>query len=146
MSIQFFTEETDFRFSQRDKVTRWLSRISTDHLHQIEKLNYIFCSDDYLLRINRDYLNHDNYTDIISFDNSDKKGQIEGDIFISIDRVIDNSKKYGSLWEEELHRVMVHGLLHLLGYRDKAESKKAQMKEAEDRCLSLLKIDVSRET
>jgi rRNA maturation RNase YbeY len=98
---------------------------------KILELSYVFCSDDYLLQINQEYLNHDTLTDIVTFDNSEDPKKIEGDIFISIDRVKENGEKLGTS-ETELERVMVHGLLHLLGYKDKKKEDKALMTEKED--------------
>jgi len=99
-------------------------------------LNFIFCSDNYLLKINVEHLNHDTYTDIITFDYS-KEDRISGDIFISIDRVEENAKSHKTSFENELHRVIIHGVLHLLGYGDKEPGQKAEMRQKEDFCLSL---------
>jgi probable rRNA maturation factor len=107
---------------------------------ELEELNYIFCSDEYLHQMNLTYLNHDTLTDIITFDNSEAEQIIEGDIFISIDRVKENSEEFDVLFETELHRVLVHGLLHLFGYKDKSEREKVLMREKEEACLSLLSI------
>ncbi|MEM7298228.1 MAG: rRNA maturation RNase YbeY, partial [Bacteroidota bacterium] len=96
--------------------------------------------DDYLLKINQDYLDHHTYTDIITFDQSTEDHQVESDIFISLDRITENSKNLGVSFERELHRVMIHGVLHLLGYQDKTPEQKSQMREKEDACLSLLDI------
>ena len=100
-------------------------------------INYIFCSDDYLLKINKEYLNHDTLTDIITFDNSEEEGKIEADIFISIDRIKENALSLKKDFDQELHRVIIHGLLHLLGYNDKTDDDKAEMRKKEDACLSL---------
>jgi len=101
-------------------------------------LNFVFCSDDYLLRMNQEYLNHKTLTDIITFDNSEEEGTIGGDIFISVDRVRENSVVFQSGLESELHRVMIHGVLHLSGYSDKSTHDKASMRGKEDAYLSLL--------
>ena len=98
-------------------------------------LNYIFCSDDYLLEINKQYLDHDYYTDIITFDNSEEEGKIEGDIYVSVDRVKENAIEFGANFETELRRVLIHGLLHLMNYTDTSEELKAQMRAKEDECL-----------
>jgi rRNA maturation RNase YbeY len=98
---------------------------------KILELSYVFCSDEYLLQINQEYLNHDTLTDIVTFDNSEDPKKIEGDIFISIDRIKENGEKLGTL-ETELERVMVHGLLHLLGYKDKKKEDKEVMTAKED--------------
>ncbi len=140
MNIQFFYEEIDFKIKNQKSLSLWLSEIIGQYNFQLEELNYIFCSDDYLLEINKQHLNHDYYTDIITFDNSESDAQIESDIFISIDRVKENASLQSTQFCDELHRVMVHGVLHLLGFGDKTSLEKKQMREKEDACLSLLKI------
>lgn len=137
--INFFNEDIDFSISNPQACSDWISSIITSHQFFLEEINYIFCSDDYLLQINTDYLNHDYYTDIITFDNSEEPKVIESDIFISIERVKENAQEQNTLFEEELNRVMVHGVLHLLGYSDKTKEEKTVMREKEDACLSLLK-------
>ncbi len=139
MKIQFFSEDLIFKLQQKQVITEWLEKIIENHHYSINQLNYIFCSDKYLLQINQDYLNHDCYTDIITFDNSEDTDVIESDIFISIERVKENATNQSILFELELHRVMVHGVLHLLGFNDKEEDDKRRMREKEDACLSLLK-------
>jgi probable rRNA maturation factor len=136
-SIFFFTEETPYQLRQRTEIRSWLKSIAKKEKYLILELNYIFCSDEYLLQINKDFLDHDYYTDIITFDNSETKGKIEGDIFISIDRVKENSKTQKTSLKDELHRVMAHGLLHLTGYKDKTSKEKEIMREKEDTSLSL---------
>ena len=115
----------------------WLNTIASSYDYEIDSANYIFCSDDYLLEVNREYLNHDYYTDIITFDNSDEEGIIESDIFISIDRIKDNAQKHEVSFENELLRVMAHGLLHLCGFKDKTEEEATEMRNAENKALSL---------
>ena len=100
-------------------------------------LNYIFCSDAFLLSLNVEYLNHNTLTDVITFDNSDDSKGIQGEIYISIDRIRENAKKYRVPFERELHRVMIHGLLHLLGYADKTPLQKKMMRKKESTYLSL---------
>ncbi|GAB4238802.1 MAG: rRNA maturation RNase YbeY [Ekhidna sp.] len=140
MHIQFFSEDTDFVLEDNlANIKSWVSTIASDHEHDIKDLNYIFCSDNYLLSINQEYLKHDYFTDIITFDHSDEQASIEGDIFISIDRVKENANEHGASFENELHRVMAHGLLHLLGFGDKTPAEKTEMRLKEDACLSLLK-------
>ena len=137
-SIQFFVEDLSFELKQKKKIRSWLNTIASKYEADIEQLNYIYCSDNYLLEVNKTYLNHDYYTDIITFDQSDGEGPIEADIFISIDRVKDNASTSSSSWMSELHRVMAHGLLHLLGFDDKTDEQKQIMRKTEDDCLSLL--------
>ena len=137
-NIHFFTEDLVFELPNTDTTLRWLSRILADHDTEVENLNFIFCSDDYLLEVNRTYLDHDYYTDIITFDNREVEEEaLESDIFISIDRVKDNAQEIGIPFERELHRVIIHGLLHLLGWNDKTADQKQAMREKEEACLSL---------
>ncbi|WP_353890983.1 rRNA maturation RNase YbeY [Algoriphagus sediminis] len=104
---------------------------------KIADLNYIFCSDDYLLQINLQYLNHNTYTDIITFDGSDASEEISGDIFISIDRVQENAMTLGTIPDTELLRVISHGLLHLIGYNDKSNKDKKVMRQKETEAIEL---------
>lgn len=135
--IRFFNEQTQFSLPHPRKTARWLRLVATDEKASIGEVNYIFCSDAYLHTINKKYLKHDTYTDIITFDNSTTRNVLEGDIFISLDRVRENAAKYEVTFDEELHRVMVHGVLHLTGYTDKTPSQKQSMKKKEDAYLSL---------
>lgn len=118
---------------------RWLHAVARVHHRRISELNYIFCSDPFLLDMNRQYLHHDTFTDIITFDNSDLPGIIEADIYISADRVAENAAKFKVSFREELARVMVHGLLHLCGFGDKSPAEKVEMRKEEERALSLFK-------
>jgi rRNA maturation RNase YbeY len=129
--IQFCTEDITFSLKEKLKHKAWLNEVAKQEGKKILELSYVFCSDNYLLQINQEYLNHDTLTDIVTFDNSEDPKKIEGDIFISIDRVKENGEKLGTS-ETELERVMVHGLLHLLGYKDKKKEEKALMTEKED--------------
>lgn len=140
MSIQFFSEETEFTLDSQDIISDWIHEVASLQNYLIGDLNYIFCTDDYLLEINKEHLNHDYYTDIITFDQSEEDGLIEADIFISVDRVKDNAEKLGVDFPKELHRVIIHGLLHLLGFGDKTKAEKIEMREKEDACISLLKV------
>src|SRR5690606_14010870 len=121
MAVNFFTEEISFNLPQKLRRKSWLKKIAASEDFKIGELNYIFCSDEYLLQINVDYLNHNTYTDIITFDNSEEEKTIEGDIFISIDRIRDNASKHNQDEEMELSRVLSHGLFHLMGYKDKSK-------------------------
>jgi len=129
--IQFCTEDITFSLKEKLKHKAWLSEVAKQEGKKILELTYVFCSDEYLLQINQEYLNHDTLTDIVTFDNSEDPKKIEGDIFISIERVKENGDKLGTS-ETELERVMVHGLLHLLGYKDKKKEDKALMTQKED--------------
>lgn len=142
--IRYFTEDTTFSLKGKRLISKWLRQIAQDNGHAVGELNYIFCSDPYLLAINQQFLDHDYYTDIITFDNSDdffqetgRKG-VSADIYISIDTVKANGAAYGEGFERELHRVIVHGLLHLIGYDDVSEWKQRRMRAAENRSLKLL--------
>ena len=129
--IHFCTEDITFSLKEKLKHKAWLNEVGKQEGKKILDLTYVFCSDEYLLQINQEYLNHDTLTDIVTFDNSEDPKKIEGDIFISIERVRENGNKLGTS-ETELERVMVHGLLHLLGYKDKKKEDKALMTEKED--------------
>lgn len=135
--IHFFTEDTSFDSSILTFVPSWLSTVSHDQGYSIESLNYIFCSDFYLLQVNQEYLQHDYFTDIITFDNSEFPNVIEGDIFISIDRVEENSEIMQISFLHELLRVVIHGVLHLMGYDDKDDISKIDMRKMEDKYLDL---------
>ena len=114
----------------------WLKQIAQSENFKIGELNYIFCSDEYLYKINVDYLDHHTYTDIITFDNSEKEKTIESDIYVSIDRVQENAKTHNISFEDELDRVLIHGVLHLCGYKDKTEEEEKNMRLKENESLS----------
>jgi len=135
--IKFFSEDIVFKQPQSLKTSKWIKSTSESEGYKIGDLNYIFCSDEYLLEINRQYLQHDYYTDIITFDNSEEEGKLEGDIYISVERVRDNATNLNIDFEVELRRVLIHGLLHLLGFEDNTDELKQQMREKEDACLFL---------
>ncbi len=130
--IQFFNEDVDFKVPQSRKTKMWLKSIIETEGFALNQLNYIFCSDEYLLNINRQYLDHDFYTDIITFDNSEDDGMIEGDIFISIERVSENAAELHKSFEEELCRVLAHGVLHLVGFDDLEDEQEIEMRKKED--------------
>lgn len=139
--INFFQEEVSFNLKHKRLLRAWLSSIIHSNGHSFDSLNFIYCSDNYLLKINKEYLDHDYYTDIITFDNTeDAESPIDADIFISIDRVKENARQLKLPYEQELHRVMVHGVLHLLGHQDKTEEQKQDMRKSEEASLSLLHI------
>jgi probable rRNA maturation factor len=135
-SISFFSQKILFKLSHPVITANWLTRISRKENRPIKSLTYVFCSDAYLQALNKKYLHHNSYTDILTFDYSEKT-DLEGEIFISIPRVRENARKYGEPFERELKRVMAHGLLHLLGFNDKNRADKAQMRRKEEACLSL---------
>jgi rRNA maturation RNase YbeY len=135
--INFHVEDIDFKIQQKQKLKTWLKGVIVSEGFMPGDLNYVFCSDDYLLKINVEYLEHDYLTDIITFDNSEEKELIEGDIFISIDRVKDNAKTFQVTDDYELKRVMVHGVLHLCGYPDKTADEEKLMRAKENHYLQL---------
>ena len=142
--IRYFSEDTSFSPKEKRLIGKWLREVARARGYAMGELNYIFCSDPYLLAINRQFLGHDYETDIITFDNSDdyflEKGckGVSADIYISVDMVRANGKIYGEGFTHELHRVMVHGLLHLIGYDDVTIWKQQRMRAAENRALKLL--------
>lgn len=135
MAIRFFEEEVKFKLQNRNKYKRWLKSIAFEEGFSVQDLNYIFCTDEYLHEINLKYLQHDTYTDIITFDQSELSTKISGEIYISIDRVVENAKSLQVTFEKELNRVISHGLLHLCGYTDKNKSDKLNMRLKEDAAL-----------
>lgn len=135
MAISFFEEGIKFNLKDKTKHKNWLRNIALKQSLKIGDLNYVFCSDEYLYQINVEYLNHKTYTDIITFDNSENGKIIEGDIFISIERVRENAEKENIPFDKELLRVMSHGILHLMGYKDKKEEDKKIMRLMEDQSI-----------
>ncbi|EKB49213.1 rRNA maturation RNase YbeY [Cecembia lonarensis] len=137
MAILFFEEDIRFPLKGKNKYKNWLRKIASDQNRKIKELNYIFCSDEYLYQINVEYLNHKTYTDIITFDNTEDSKTIEGDIFISIERVRENAEIEKIDFEKELLRVMSHGLLHLMGYKDKNQEDQIEMRKMENKSIGL---------
>jgi rRNA maturation RNase YbeY len=133
--IAFKAEEVPNAFRDREQLRRWLQAVARDHGHSINELNYVLMSDDALLAYNQRYLGHDEYTDVITFDGQTGTG-VSGDILMSYDRIKENAAELGIPAQHELRRVMVHGLLHLLGHGDKTKAKKATMREQEDKYLA----------
>lgn len=127
--IQFFYE--NLQESVNTDYTKWLEEIILSEEKKLGEINYIFCDDEYLLKINQDYLQHDYYTDIITFD-SVKGKTISGEIFVSLQRISDNASTLSKNYEEELRRVLAHGILHLCGYKDKSEEEEQEMRSKED--------------
>jgi rRNA maturation RNase YbeY len=137
LAIHFFTESISFVLDEEDKTTAWIEQVLQEDGYKAHNINYIFCSDDHLYDLNQQYLNHDTFTDIITFDHSEQAENLEADIYISIDRVSENAVSLKKNFADELHRVIIHGLLHLMGLKDKSEGEKQEMREKEDACLSL---------
>jgi len=135
--VSFFSEDIDFKVVNPLKTKKWIKNTSFSEGYEVSQLNYIFCSDEYLLEINKQYLDHDYFTDIITFDNSEEDKQLEGDIYISVDRVRDNADTFHTDFDSEMRRVLIHGLLHLVGYEDSSEALKTAMRAKEDEYLRL---------
>ena len=136
-SIHFFCEDVDFKLKNQKKTISWIKSAIQKEGKTTGELNFIFCSDKHLLEMNIEYLQHNTYTDIITFDTSEEEEIIGGDIFISIDRVQENAITFEKKADDELHRVIIHGVLHLIGYSDKSANKKTIMRGKEDAYLSL---------
>lgn len=134
--IRYYSEDIKFQLKEKAVHNRWLKLVSASEIRNIGAINIIFCSDNYILDVNMKYLQHDYFTDIITFDYCEKN-TLNGDLFISIDTVRDNSSFYGTEFKDELDRVIVHGLLHLIGYDDHSEEEQKQMRAKEDYYLSL---------
>lgn len=137
-NIFFHSEEIDFNLPNQPVIIDWINSTADQEGQTIQSLSFIFCSDKYLHQINVEYLNHDTYTDVITFPYAEEGQPIEGDIFISIDRIKENAANFKSTFEMELHRVMIHGTLHLLGYGDKNPEEKLKMTEKENFFLDIL--------
>ncbi|MEN8966617.1 MAG: rRNA maturation RNase YbeY [Polaribacter sp.] len=133
-----FNYETNFILEDEVSVQKWIHQIITKHNCELGEVNYIFCDDDYLHKLNVEFLNHDTLTDIISFDNSLGK-LINGDIYISVERVADNATDFKVSFNEELRRVMIHGVLHYIGFKDKSVKEQLEMTKQENLALSLIK-------
>lgn len=139
--IEFHTEDIQFNFQHANTIQNWLQDTATQEGSGIASLSFVFCSDTYLHKMNVEYLNHDTLTDVITFQYSESEStEIEGDIFISIDRIKENAEQFQVTFEQELFRVMVHGTLHLLGYGDKSPDEKQLMTEKENFYLKQLKF------
>lgn len=131
--INFNVETEGFKVLDIRKKKSWLKDLANEQGFKLGELNYIFLNDEGLHKINLEYLNHDTYTDIITFDNSEEEDMIEGDIFVSVERIAENAKKFDVAFETELTRVMAHGVLHLCGYLDKKPKDVKLMREMEDK-------------
>ena len=136
--IQFCFEGVSHRLTDVNAIKDWIRMVCKSEKKSIYNLVYVFCDDEYLLNINKTYLNHNDYTDIITFDLSDGgklDGKLDGEIYISLPRVKENAKTYKTKFPDELHRVIIHGVLHLLGYDDRTEKSKMEMRIREDELL-----------
>jgi len=136
--IRFFNEGIKYKVKNIRVLRLWITTCANRESKQIGDINFIFCDDSYLLNINREYLKHNFLTDIITFNNSENNSIISGDIFISIDRAKENAALFKQTTKKEVRRLLVHGLLHLIGYSDKTTKAKKVMRELEDTCLEML--------
>lgn len=135
-----FNYENEFELSNEEQLSNWISRVIVSEDKKEGEINYIFCDDEYLLGLNEQYLNHDTLTDIISFDYSVGK-ELHGDIFISTERVLENAAEFKVSFEEELKRVMVHGVLHYCGYKDKSDEDEKLMRSKEDEKIKMFHVE-----
>jgi len=134
MAISFNNHEVKFNLKNKKRIKNWIKRVIEEHKKSNGNISYIFTSENYILEINKKYLNHNYYTDIITFDYSSNE-LIEGDIFISIDTVYSNSKKFKTNFNEEMLRVIIHGIFHLIGFKDKSKQQKLEMRELENKAI-----------
>ena len=132
-----FHYDTDFKLDNEENLISWIENVISKDDFKVDEINYIFCDDEYLHKLNVQFLNHDTLTDIISFDNSIGK-TLSGDIFISVERVKDNAKDFGNTFDEELTRVIIHGVLHFMGFKDKSEEEAKEMRNQENKALFIL--------
>lgn len=133
--VQFYFLDREPTLKERNRLKLFIERLFTLENKKLVSLSYIFCSDEHLLGINRDFLKHDFYTDVITFDLSSSASPTEGEVYLSVDRIRDNAKQLGVSFKEELHRVIFHGALHLCGYEDKKRMDQQQMRSAENKYL-----------
>ena len=141
MAIYFSTENIDFELEDASRVKKWITAVVDAQGKRVGNLNYLFCDDAYLIVVNQTYLNHDTYTDIITFDYVEGY-VVSGDILISVERVRENAHLFNTSFEQELHRVIIHGVLHLLGQADKSDEDAAEMRRKEESALDLWKTIV----
>ena len=135
-----FNYETDFELHNESDFSNWISEVILSENKKEGEINYIFCDDDYLLEINQQYLDHDTLTDIISFDYS-VGNELNGDIFVSVERVKENASDFNVTFHEEIQRVLVHGILHYCGYKDKTESDELVMRSKEDEKMKMFHVE-----
>ena len=137
MPSRFYEQDVRSGLKNKRKLSAFLDKLALKHRKKLKKVSftYIFCSDEALLEINQQFLNHDTYTDIITFDLSENDNELTGEIYISKDRVTENAKKFATAYEDELHRVIFHGALHLCGFKDKTKADSLEMRRQEDKCL-----------
>ncbi len=146
MPARFHEQEVKSGLKNKRKLSVFLDELVLAHLEGIKKtdLNYIFCTDDFLLQMNKQYLQHDTLTDIITFDLSDDEQNLTGEIYISTERVQENAAKFKVLYSDELHRVIFHGALHLCGFKDKKDADKKIMRQKENECLGAYNKELNK--
>ena len=132
--ISYFVEKVKMPKFRKREVSAWIKTVAEKHGRKIGAISYLFCSDEHILEVNKEYLQHNYYTDIITFDYTEGN-RISGDIFISLETISSNAQKFGVTYEEELYRVMIHGILHLCGFRDKTPEERKVMEKCEDEAL-----------
>lgn len=137
-TINFYSEDIEFSLSNQQQYVDWIFSFVADYKKAVSEVSYVFCSDSYLLAMNKEHLDHDFFTDIITF-NYNVGNTISGDIFISIDTVRDNAKEFKTTFADELRRVMAHGVLHLCGFNDKTDAEQIEMTKQENECLKAFK-------
>lgn len=138
MAIHYYEQEVTAKLKEKKRLSNYLMTAVKSHLQEVTSvaLNFIFCSDAHLLQINKDFLQHDTFTDIITFDLSESPKKLQGEIYISIERIHENAVKFNTTYNEELHRVIFHGVLHLCGFKDKSSQDQALMRAKENECLN----------
>ena len=137
MNIEFHTDQVSFPAIDVRKVTSWIERVAAGYGKRVGEVHYIFCSDERILEVNREFLRHDYYTDHIGFDYS-VDDILSGDLFLSLDTIRSNAEQLGEQYGRELHRIIIHGILHLVGFKDKTSSERREMEAAEDAALEML--------
>ncbi len=142
--ISFESEDVDFQPKGKLLLKKWIKQVVESYGFKTGDLTYIFCSDDKIIEVNRQFLQHDYYTDVITFD-YDEDGVVSGDMFISVDTVRTNSEQYAPSFEDEMNRVIIHGVLHLCGLKDKAPEDEKKMRAAEEKALSMLRDLLAQE-
>lgn len=137
MAIEFFYQKEGFHLPDEESIRSWIEKVLNVHGYKSGVLQFIFLSDDELLEINRTYLEHDYYTDIITFPLANSEGTLDSDIYISVERVLENAQEYDCEFMDELDRVIIHGILHLCGWKDKTEAEALSMRQKENEALSM---------
>lgn len=140
--INIFTEGVKFSLTDKNEFDKWINNVIESEGKSAGIINFIFCNDDYLLKLNREFLNHDYFTDIVTFDNSESENEITGDIYISLERVRENALKMSESVDRELSRVVVHGVLHLIGYNDSNKKEIIMMRKKEDQYITKIEYRI----